>query len=367
VLFELAGFDRAEQRANNVYQFEKSVAEHHWTRVESRDRDKTYNKVSQAELADLLPGVPLTAYLQENGIEDQTQFIVRQPNYLSGLSDVLQNTEMGVFKDYVRSRVINSSTNALSQPFVDASFDFYGKTLGGQEQQEERWKRGVRTVNGNLGELVGKEYVKRHFPPQAKERMLVLVGNLRKAMGQSIGELEWMTPATKQEARAKLANFTTKIGYPDKWRDYSALDIQAGDLFGNMRRSAEWRSDRQVDKLGRPIDRDEWFMSPQTVNAYYNPSMNEIVFPAAILQPPFFYLEADDAMNYGGIGMVIGHEIGHGFDDQGRKSDGDGVASRLVDRGGRQGIHQTHRRACCAVQQVFTFGRPTRQWGAELG
>ncbi len=324
-LFTLAGLGDAAARAERVFGFEKAMAEKQWTRVENRDRDKTYNKVEKSELRELAPQMAWGPFLTENGIDSEDQFIVRQPSYFNGLGEVWESTQLPVLKDYARARVINSSANALSQPFVDANFAFYGKTLRGQEQQEDRWKRGVNSVNGNLGELVGKEYVKRHFPPQAKQRMLELVGNLRKAMGQSIDELEWMTAETKKEAHAKLATFTPKIGYPDKWRDYSALEVKADDLFGNMRRAAEWQSDLQVAKLGQPIDRDEWFMSPQTVNAYYNPSMNEIVFPAAILQPPFFYLDADDAMNYGGIGMVIGHEIGHGFDDQGRKSDGKGV------------------------------------------
>ncbi len=324
-LFSLAGLSDPGDRAQRVIALERALAEHHWTRVQNRDRNATYNKLDRAALNKLAPAFAWGRFLDSSGIGEQSEFIVRQPSYLEGMNSVLSSADLEDVKDYLRARLISTAADYLGDEFVAADFDFYGKVLRGREQLEERWKRGVNTVNGTVGQLVGKEYVKRHFPPAAKERMLVLVDNLKKAMAVSIDELEWMTEATKKEAHAKLASFNTKIGYPDKWDDFSALHIASDDLFGNMLRAAEFEHNEQVAKLGQSIDRDEWFMNPQTVNAYYSPTMNEIVFPAAILQPPFFYLEADDAMNYGGIGMVIGHEIGHGFDDQGRKSDGNGV------------------------------------------
>ena len=220
--------------------------------------------------------------------------------------------------------MLHDAAPLLSKPFVDENFDFYGKTLTGAPEIRPRWKRGVAVVEGALGEAVGKLYVAKHFPPEAKARMKQLVANLIEAYRQDIQALDWMSPETKKKALEKLAKFTPKIGYPDKWRDYSKLEIRRDDLVGNVRRAAAFELDRQLAKLGKPVDRAEWGMTPQTVNAYYNPGMNEIVFPAAILQPPFFDLEADDAVNYGGIGAVIGHEIGHGFDDQGSKYDGDG-------------------------------------------
>lgn len=323
-LFKLAGINQPAAKAYKVYELEKAIAEHHWTRVENRDRIKTYNKVSIAELKTLLPNFQWDDYLGISDIAHETHVIIRQPSFFQGLQQVLANTKEEDWKAYYQARLLIDAAPYLSQAFFQASFDFYSKKLGGQEEPEPRPRRAVNLVNGILGEVVGKEYVKRHFPPAAKARMLDLVGNLRKAMAESIDGLAWMDDATKAEAHKKLAKFTTKIGYPDAWKDYSNLEITSNDLIGNLRRASEFVHAREVAKLGKPIDRDEWFMNPQTVNAYYNPSMNEIVFPAAILQPPFFNMSADDAVNYGAIGMVIGHEIGHGFDDQGRRSDGDG-------------------------------------------
>ncbi len=323
-LFELAGLDNAAVRAYRVYELEKAIANHHWTRVENRDRIKTYNKVSILELRALLPNFQWPNYLAISDLDHETSVIVRQPSFLKGMQEVIADTPADSWKAYYQARLLTDAAPYLSEPFFQASFDFYSKKLGGQEEPEPREKRAVSLVNGLLGEVVGKEYVKRHFPPEAKQRMLDLVGNLRKAMAESLDNLEWMDDATKVEAHKKLEKFTTKIGYPDKWKDYSKLEIRPNDLIGNLRRASEFVHAREVAKLGQPIDRTEWFMNPQTVNAYYNPQMNEIVFPAAILQPPFFNLNADDAVNYGAIGMVIGHEIGHGFDDQGRRSDGDG-------------------------------------------
>jgi len=266
----------------------------------------------------------LKTFLEVSGVANESSFIVRQPSFLEGLNATIKQASLNDWKDYFKARVLIDFAPYLSEPFAQAHFDFYNKTLGGQEEPEPRTRRAVNLVNGSLGELIGKEYVQRNFPPEAKARMLDLVGNLKVAMKQSIENLEWMTTPTKVAALEKLKKFSTKIGYPDKWKDYSGLTIAPDDLVGNIIRSAGFEHEREISKLGKPVDRTEWFMTPQTVNAYYNPSMNEIVFPAAILQPPFFNMKADDAVNYGAIGMVIGHEIGHGFDDQGRKSDGDG-------------------------------------------
>ena len=323
-MFELAGFGNEQERAQTCYDFEKTLAEPQWTRVQNRDRDKTYNKYARADFQEMAGSFPWARYWEGTGLGKETHFVVRQPDYVAAFARIFERTDLSTWKDYLKLRLIGDAAPYLSDAFFSAHFEFYSRTLSGAEEPEERWKRGVNLVNGVLGEVVGQEYVKRHFPPAAKARMQELVKNLTLAMEDSIDDLDWMTPATKKEAHRKLAKFTTKIGYPDKWKDYSKLNIVAGDLIGNLERASEFEHEREVSKLGGPVDRGEWFMTPQTVNAYYNPSMNEIVFPAAILQPPFFNLHADDAVNYGGIGVVIGHEIGHGYDDQGRKSDGDG-------------------------------------------
>ncbi len=253
---------------------------------------------------------------------------MRQPDYLTAFAALWSGEDIEDWKRWARWRLIHARAFLLTDELVAEDFDFYGRTMSGTESIRDRWKRGVSVVENLMGDALGKLYVERHFPPDAKARMDELVANLREAYRVSINQLDWMTPETRQRALAKLDKFTPKIGYPAKWRDYSTLVIERDDLYGNYRRGYEVSSDRELAKLGGPVDRDEWFMTPQTVNAYYNPGMNEIVFPAAILQPPFFDAEADDAANYGGIGAVIGHEIGHGFDDQGAKYDGDG---NLVD------------------------------------
>ncbi|MBT5705859.1 MAG: peptidase M13, partial [Verrucomicrobia bacterium] len=268
-LFTLAGIDQAASKAYKVYELEKAIAEHHWTRVENRDRIKTYNKVSIAELRTLLPNFQWNDYLGISDIAQEKHVIVRQPSFLKGLQKVLADTKEGDWKAYYQARLLIDAAPYLSDEFFQASFDFFSKKLGGQEEPEPRPRRAVSLVNGILGEVVGKEYVKRHFPPTAKSRMLDLVGNLRKAMAESIDGLTWMDDATKAEAHKKLAKFTTKIGYPDKWKDYSSLEITSDDLIGNLRRASEFVHAREVAKLGKPIDRTEWFMNPQTVNAYY--------------------------------------------------------------------------------------------------
>jgi predicted metalloendopeptidase len=323
-LLELGGEKNAAAAAQAILALETTLAEKSWDRVHSRDREATYNLKTLAELDALTPGFSWPRYLKALGAEETPGVVVRQPDYFQAMASVLQQTPLPVLKQYLTFKVIDTYAELLGQPFEDLSFDFHGRTLQGQQENRPRWKRGVAMVEEALGEAVGKLYVERHFSPESKQRMLELVNNLRAAFQHGIDQLAWMSPATKARAQEKLAKFTVKIGYPDKWRDYSKLTIVPGDLVGNMKRAEQFEAQRDFDKLGKPIDRTEWGMTPQTVNAYYNASMNEIVFPAAILQPPFFDPEADDATNYGAIGAVIGHEISHGFDDQGSRSDGDG-------------------------------------------
>ncbi|BFM12915.1 M13 family peptidase [Simiduia litorea] len=322
----LASFALAKVTANAdaVYAIEEALAQGHWQRVDNRDPVKTYNKMPLAELKKLSASVNWGNWAQALGIEGQTHIIVYQPSYLTAFGETLANKSLDDWKAYAKWQVISGASTLLNKAFDDEHFAFYSKTLRGVEEQQERWKRAVQFTDDVIGEAVGKIYVEQHFPPEAKARMDELVNNLLLAFGEGINDLEWMTEATKVAAREKLSKFTYKIGYPDKWRDYSSLEIKADDLFGNSTRAAAFEYARNLSKLGAPVDKTEWFMTPQTVNAYYNPVANEIVFPAAILQPPFFNLAADDAVNYGGIGAVIGHEIGHGFDDSGSQYDGDG-------------------------------------------
>ena len=323
-MFSLAGYADAKTMAGRVMGVEMRIARKHWTQVENRDRDKTYNKMALTDLTAMTPSFDWTAFAREAGFGSQESLRVFQLTYIKGLKEIFTGVPLADWRDYYTWRVLTSAAPYLSSAFVNENFAFFGRTLTGVEEIRPRWKRGVSAVEETMGELVGRIYVERHFKPEAKQRMVQLVENLRSAYAERIKGLEWMSEETKQKALEKLAKFNAKIGYPDKWRDYSSLEIIKGDLPGNMRRAAAFEYQRQLDKLGKPIDRTEWFMTPQTVNAYYNPTMNEVVFPAAILQPPFFNVEADDAVNFGGIGAVIGHEMTHGFDDQGRKSDGEG-------------------------------------------
>jgi predicted metalloendopeptidase len=321
----LAGGKDAAAQAKAIVDFETELARVQWTRVENRDPVKRYNKMSVAELGKLAPNYDWKAALAASGVGNKLEtIIVNQPSYFQGLNEVLAKTDLSTLKSYFEWQLLREYSPLLSKAFVQQSFSFYGTALSGVSEQAPLWKRGVGTVESALGEAVGKLYVKEHFPAERKARMEELVKNLVNAYGQSIDNLEWMSPDTKKEARAKLAKFTPKIGYPDKWRDYSKLSIKRDDLVGNAMRTANFRYNYQLNKLGKPVDRTEWGMTPQTVNAYYRSTTNEIVFPAAILQPPFFDMRADDAVNYGAIGAVIGHEIGHGFDDKGSQSDGDG-------------------------------------------
>ena len=318
----MAGDKDAAKHAADVLALETELAKAQWTKVELRDPIKAYNKIELSKMAALAPGYDWAAYFKALGVDKKISYvIVAQPSYLTAFAKTVQATPLDVWKTYFKWHLLKTSAQQLPQAFADEGFAFYGTTLAGTKVQEDRWKRGVRLVDGQMGESLGKLYVAQHFPPENKARMEKLVSNLLLAFKQSIDTLDWMSPATKKEAQLKLSTFVPKIGYPKHWRDYSKLKVVKGDAVGNLRRAKQFAVQYELNKLGRPIDRNEWGMTPQTVNAYYNPEMNEIVFPAAILQPPFFDAKADDAVNYGAIGAVIGHEISHGFDDQGAQYD----------------------------------------------
>lgn len=325
-LLTLAERPDAEATADRVLALETRIAEGHWERAATRDVIKTYNLRTLAELEATVPSFDFTAWITALGGDRATiaETIVRQPSFFEHLEKVLGEASIEDWKAFLTVRALRTAAAYLSSDFVEVNFDFYGRTLSGTPELRARWKRGVALVQGALGEAVGREYVARHFPPRSKELMDGLVANLLEAYRQSIASLDWMTEETKARAYDKLDTFVPKIGYPEKWRDYSDLQVSADDLLGNVLASTAFETDRELRKIGAPVDRDEWFMLPQTVNAYYNPGTNEICFPAGILQKPFFDAEADPAENYGGIGAVIGHEIGHGFDDQGAQYDGQG-------------------------------------------
>jgi putative endopeptidase len=326
-MFTLAGVSDPAENAAQVMALETSIASHHWDQVKNRDATLTYNKMNRAEVKALMPAFDWDLYLTDGEIPAIVldSVIVQQPSFFEGLGSILANFDAAAWKAWLKWHIISGSAPYLSDDFTNENFAFFGKTLSGTPELRERWKRAVSMIEGSLGEAVGKVYVQKYFPAEAKARMENLVANLIEAYRVSINELAWMSPDTKVKALEKLGKFRPKIGYPDKWRDYSALKTTPDDLYGNVGRVVKFQRDHELSKIGKPVDRDEWFMAPQTVNAYYNPVMNEIVFPAAILQAPFFGLDHDDAVNYGGIGAVIGHEIGHGFDDQGSKYDGDGA------------------------------------------
>ncbi|NKY36315.1 peptidase M13 [Nocardia speluncae] len=341
-MFALAAADPAvaelldvQSAGTRIVELERKLAAGHWDVVRRRDAELGYNLTTFTALAEQNPEFDwgawadgLAAGVSGEGSLLLSELVVRQPDYLRTFAQAWESVPLAEWRLWAQWRVLRARAPYLTEALIEENFDFYGRTLTGAQENRERWKRGVSLVQDLLGEAVGKLYVAQHFPPEAKAAMVRLVENLREAYRRNITELDWMTPATRKAALAKLDKFTPKIGYPDRWRDYSAVTVDPADLVGNYRRGYAAEHDRDLNKLGGPVDRDEWFMTPQTVNAYYNPGMNEIVFPAAILQPPFFDMNADDAANYGGIGAVIGHEIGHGFDDQGAKYDGDG---NLVD------------------------------------
>jgi len=324
-MYGLADLEDGAAAAQTIMALETRLANENMAKEQARNWTQNYNKVALEDLPTVMPNFNWDGYIAELGAQDVGSLVLFMTDYMKALDGIIVDTDIDTWKTYLTWTTLNETAPRLTRELDQQNFEFYGKTLSGTEEQQEDWRRAVNTVNGTLGEVVGKVYVKKHFPPEAKERMLELVGNLVKAYEKSINELDWMGDETKAEALDKLSKFTPKIGYPDVWRDYSALDIEADDFYGNVERAALAEYQRILDRQGGPVDRTEWGMTPQTVNAYYMPPLNEIVFPAAILQWPFFDPEVDDAMNYGAIGAVIGHEIGHGFDDSGSTFDGDGV------------------------------------------
>ncbi len=324
-VFALAGVAGPADAASRVVALETALASHHWDKVTLRNPQKTYNLKSADEASQLFPLLATWFDAAAIAPEKRTELVVSTPDFFAGAATLLDSEPLSVWQEWLALRVISSAAPYLSAEFVDAHFSFYGTTLSGTPRNKDRWKRGVAAVEAALGEAVGQIYVARHFPETHKARMESLVSNLIEAYRESITGLSWMGEETKREALKKLDSFRAKIGYPDKWIDYSAVQIDPSDLLGNVERAHSADVDRHLDEVGQPVDRDKWLMTPQTVNAYYHPLLNEIVFPAAILQPPFFTADADDAVNYGGIGAVIGHEIGHGFDDQGSQYDGSGL------------------------------------------
>ncbi len=352
-LYELANWHDGETAATAIIELEKRIAELHWTRVQNRDRERIYSNKFGLDTANRLsPHFNWATILRAGKFGELESFVIAQTDYFSALGKLITTTAIEHWKHYLRFKLLKAYAPYLSDAFVAEDFNFKRRVLRGQEKPRQRWQRGIRLANASLGEIIGKEYVQRHFSPTAKSRMEALVGNLRQAFDDSIDTLDWMSGPTKQQARQKLQKFRAKIGYPDRWRNYEKLRIDADDLVGNVRRAHIFEHDRQVAKLQKPVDREEWGMTPQTVNAYYRPTWNEIVFPAAILQAPFFDLHADDALNYGAIGAVIGHEFSHGFDDQGRKFDGDG---RLRDWWTEADAHEYQRRASRLVEQYNNF------------
>ena len=324
-LFDLCGMSEPEQRAANVVAIEKALAGFSWTSVENRDYTRQYNPMSSAQVDASYPAFGFETFFEESGIPAQEKIIVQQPSFFQGFDALYAKTDLEQVKDYVAGQFITGAAGFLSDDFYKASFDFFSTAMSGVTEQKARWKRAMSVPNGILGEAVGKMYVAKYFPESSKVKMTKIVKDLQTSLGEHIDALEWMSDQTKSYAREKLAGFTVKIGYPDKWKDYSSLEIDPqASYFDNIVASRSWRTAENLDKLGKPTDPSEWHMTPQTVNAYYNPTTNEICFPAAILQPPFFNADADDAVNYGAIGVVIGHEMTHGFDDQGRLFDKEG-------------------------------------------
>lgn len=351
-IFGMIGRTPAAADAVAVLSLETAMARVQWAPAERRDAIKAYNKFKISSLNTEFPGFDWVTWAQIQGLDRAPDVVVAQPSFFKGVGGLAATTPLATWKAWLSAQVVIAEGSLLSAPFVDANFDFFARTLTGLQAQRPRWKRGVGLVNGSMPEAVGKLYVDKHFPPAAKARMQSMIANLVEAYRQSITTLDWMTPDTKKEALAKLAKFTSKIGYPDRFRSYDGLVVTAGDLVGNAERATKFEADFQAAKLGKPVDRSLWLMPPQEVNAYYNPVQNEIVFPAAILQPPFFNFDADDAVNYGGIGAVIGHEIGHGFDDQGRHYDGEG---RLRDWWTKADDTEFQKRATMLAEQFNAF------------
>ena len=323
-MLTLGGVQDAAKKARGIMEFETALAKVQWPLEKRRDAEATYNPRTKAQLLAYAPGFDWQAFFDASDVGARENFVLGPLTAIRDSAKVVDKASVGTLKDYLTFHLLRTNSPFLPKRFDQANFAFYGQQLRGQPQQRERWKRGVAITNDALGELVGQVYVKEYFPPESKAKMEVLVGNLRAALKERLATLSWMSPQTRQRAEEKLNTFVAKIGYPDKWKDYSALEVKRDDIIGNVRRASIWDWQRQVARLDQPVDRDEWYMNVTEINAYYNPLNNEVVFPAAILQPPFFDPAADDAVNYGGIGAVIGHEIGHGFDDQGRKYAPDG-------------------------------------------
>jgi len=314
----------AEEAARTILNIETDFAKVSKSRLELRDPVANYNKMDLTQLEELSPKFNWSLYFEQLGLSDPGEMNIGQPDFIVGVGDILEKYSVEDWKAYLTWNLLDNSANYLSKDFVEQNFDFFGRTLSGKQEMQPRWKRVLATTSGGLGEAIGQLYVEKYFPAQSKERMLVLIENLRKSFAQRIEQLDWMSEETKVQAKEKLATITVKVGYPDKWKDYSELEITADNYYQNVSNAREFEFKRNLAKIGKPVDKTEWGMTPQTVNAYYNPSNNEIVFPAGILQPPFFYQDADDAVNYGAIGVVIGHEMTHGFDDMGRQYDKDG-------------------------------------------
>ena len=336
IMLDMVGVENSSNHAKRIISIETALAQKHYTKEESRDYAGLYNKLNVNALDTILPNFNWQLYLNEAGVGKQTEIVVLMIDYIRSLEEILPSISIPEWRPYLKWCVLNSCAGRLTTTLDLQNFKFYSQELKGVETQRPLWRRAVSTVNNELGEVVGKVYVEKHFPPAAKSRMETMVKNLLAAYESSIKSLDWMSDSTKAMALEKLNKFTYKIGYPNKWRDYSNLTIQADDFFGNEMRAKRFEYDRYLEKLDQPVDREEWGMTPQTVNAYYDPTKNEIVFPAAILQPPFFDMEADDAVNYGAIGSVIGHEIGHGFDDKGSTFDGDGALNNWWTKADRE-------------------------------
>ncbi len=323
--FSLAGYEDAATRARNAMDFEMAIAVPYWSMVQQRNYEAMYNPMSFNEIFTAYPNLHLDVFFEQLGIEPQEKVIVMQPSYFEALNNIVSSTDGAVLRHYLQANLLSSACGSLSDDFYEASFEFFSKQMSGIQEQKPRWKRAMTVPNSILGEAVGQMYVKKYFPEKDKQRMLEIVKNIQAGLGQRVAALDWMSDVTKAKAQEKLSSFTVKIGYPDKWKDYSSLSINPeNSYYENLRAASRWYTEDNLAKIGKPVDKTEWGMSPQTVNAYYNPTTNEICFPAGILQPPFYNSDADDAVNYGAIGVVISHEMTHGFDDQGRLFDKDG-------------------------------------------
>lgn len=365
-MLDLAEVPDAGAAAARVVELETKLASHHWDNVTLRDPQKTYNLKTADEASALFP--LLSAWFEAAGIDEakRQEIVVSTPPFFDGAAGLLESEPLAHWQEWLAMRVVSAAAPYLSSAFVDANFAFYGTTISGTPRNKDRWKRGVGVVEGALGEAVGQIYVARHFPETHKARMQTLVGNLIEAYRQSITDVGWMGEATKAEALRKLEGFRAKIGYPEEWIDYSAVEIDPADLLGNVERAHNADVDRHLDEVGKPVDRNKWLMTPQTVNAYYHPMMNEIVFPAAILQPPFFTADADDAVNYGGIGAVIGHEIGHGFDDQGSQFDGGGALRNWWTDEDRQAFEQLTAKLVAQYDALSPYAAPGHNVNGRL-